>query len=222
MPRASFLPLEYLGLDAQTAAVYVALLPLGKAKASDIAKKAKCTRTSVYRCLERLEEEGFVHSEIREGVQCYSALDPQAIPGLMQKQAEEVQSLLPTLIQLFSRGTQGGTSFRFYGEASGIRTVLEEVLKTPSKTYDIFGSIYDDEFIYSVTEAYLANWMERRIKARIHHRSLRPQVAKQKQQEIKNPSSSTPVKKSCAIFATRLRVSICPFSFIFSTIRSPS
>lgn len=195
MPRTSLQPLEYLGLDTPTVQVYAACVSLGQSKASEIAKKSKLTRTSVYRCLERLQQEGLIHQEIREGKNYYRAADPQMIPQLMERQAKEVQALLPVLVDLFKSVSRSMPSFRFYSEASGIKTVLEEVLRTTSKTYDIFGSIYDEEFIYSVTEKYLADWMERRIRAGIFHRSLRPQVSKHKEAQIKNPLFGASGKK---------------------------
>lgn len=172
----------------KTIQVYVACLSVGQSKASDIAKKAKLTRSSVYRCLEVLEERGLVHQEIREGLQYYQASDPQAIPQLVERQSLELQSILPMLLQLFA--TSSGNKmprFRFYGEAGGMRTVFEEILHTPSKRYDVFGSIHDTDLIYSVSEDYMNTWTKRRIQEGIFHRSLRTQISKEDPIRKANP-----------------------------------
>lgn len=195
MSQPSLQPLEYLGLDQQTVKVYLANLTLGKAGASELAKKARLTRTSVYRCLDKLAEKGLVHKEISGGKSFFITASPNFIPELINRQASELSAVLPWLEKVFSSSKQKAPSFRFYAEAGGIKTVLEEVLRCKSKNYDIFGSIYDDEFIYSVTEKYLADWMRRRIKAGVYHRSLRPQVAKRIQKKFSNPYFSESGKR---------------------------
>ncbi|MDD5726069.1 MAG: helix-turn-helix domain-containing protein [Patescibacteria group bacterium] len=187
MPQPSLQPLEYLGLDESSVKVYLANLALGKAGASELARRAKLTRTSVYRCLEKLADKGLVHKEILEGKNFFRPVSPDYIPELIDRQVSELSAVLPWLEKVFTASKQKAPSFRFYGEASGIRTVLEEVLRCKSKSYDIFGSVHDDEFIYSVTEKYLADWMRRRIKAGVYHRSLRPQIAKRIQAKFSNP-----------------------------------
>lgn len=186
---SSLHPLEHLGLDTKTVRVYLANLSVQAASASELAKRARVSRASVYRCLDVLKDKDLVHEETREGKACFSPTDPQMLPQLLERQTQDLRTILPSLSQIFQAANGHVPRFRFYGEASGIRVVLEEVLQCEEKQYDIFGSIYDDEFILSVTEKYLADWMERRIKAGIYHRSLRPQSIKEtyKTKNIRNP-----------------------------------
>ncbi len=186
MPPSQFAILSHLGLTQDEINIYAACVTLGDAKAADIAKRAKLTRTAVYRHLETLIARGLLSESIREGRTRYSPCDAEMVQKLMEERIKDIQHALPLLKDALSHQTSAIPKFRFFPEAQGLKIVLEEILRNPTKNYRVIGSIHDDEFLLSVTEAFMLDWSRRRIAAGVYHQSLRPQISKQQTQKL-NP-----------------------------------
>jgi sugar-specific transcriptional regulator TrmB len=75
--------LKLLGLNDVDIKVYLSLLKLGAAPASDIAKRAEIPRASVYDILERLEQEGLVSYSVKDFKKYFSPSGPRQLLKLL-------------------------------------------------------------------------------------------------------------------------------------------
>ncbi|MDO8621627.1 MAG: helix-turn-helix domain-containing protein [bacterium] len=85
------------GFDEKEARVYVALLELGEAVVTDVARRAELKRSITYVLLHRLMERGFVSELPGRKVQRFTAVDPQRVVTNIQSNFNALKQLLPVL-----------------------------------------------------------------------------------------------------------------------------
>ena len=100
---------EKLGLEENEAKVYLALLELGAATVSEIAKKSGITRTNGYHVLQKLSWSGLVNIVSGKGKKIkYSAEHPRRLiqvatnkKSLWEEKVNDLKKILPDLISLY-------------------------------------------------------------------------------------------------------------------------
>ena len=90
--------LNKIGLTEKQAIVYSALLELGEAKMTDVAKHAKLKRPTVYLVIEELDLLGLVSTVTKGKKKIYSAVHPKRIAELLEFRKNQFQDLLPELL----------------------------------------------------------------------------------------------------------------------------
>jgi len=133
--------LESLDLNKKEAKTFLAVLEIGPASISDIAKRAKIKRPTAYYIIEELIKNGLI-VKVPSGKRIfYKAVSPKKILTILENKKNKFESIMPNLEALFlSKPSQ--PKVRFFEGKEGIRTLYEEILNTPKKIYTIFS--YDD------------------------------------------------------------------------------
>jgi len=90
-------PLKRLGLSESEIKVYVELLKLGKASASQLAESSGIHRTNIYSILDKLKSMGLASDFKEEGKLTFRASDPQNLLNYLKESEVSIQSLLPDL-----------------------------------------------------------------------------------------------------------------------------
>jgi sugar-specific transcriptional regulator TrmB len=123
--------LRNFGLTENEVEVYLILLKLGSASASDIAEKTQIHRINLYDLLERLQEKGLVSYVMMGKRKHYEAVDPKRILEIEEEKKESIKEVIPELLnqRLLSKSQQDATIFK---DKKGIKNILEEI--THSKT----------------------------------------------------------------------------------------
>ncbi len=121
--------LEELGLSKKGSRVYLTLLEIGQNLAGKIAEKTKINRTTVYDILKELIEKGFVSYVLKQGKKYFQAADPDKILKLFKEKENMLKENLPYLQQLKKKKSEK-TSIEIYEGKCGMKTILEEVLRT--------------------------------------------------------------------------------------------
>lgn len=139
------------GLDDREVEVYLALLAMKSARATDIAKAAKQTRTHTYVILRDLASKGLV-SEIERGkVIHFVAEPPERIISFVKNREEELESLQDLLqgampfLKGLTHPLEGKPRVKVLHGLSGVRSVYRDVLTreyvafyNPQANWDIF------------------------------------------------------------------------------------
>ena len=90
--------LNKIGLTEKQAIVYLALLELGDAKMTHIARQAKLKRPNVYLIIEELIQLGLVSMIKKGNKKIYSAVHPNRIAEILDSRKQQYQELLPGLV----------------------------------------------------------------------------------------------------------------------------
>ncbi len=132
--------LNQLGLNGRQAKVYLALLQLGSATAIEIAKYTKYKHPTVYDVLDLLKEKRLITETLSGGRKIFSAEDPEMFSQIQQERQRTLDSLLPSLKDLYLGGTHR-TRVHCYDGVEGAAVVRNELLNVKSKRYYYFGSV---------------------------------------------------------------------------------
>ncbi len=89
--------LHDLGLTQPETEVYVALLRLGGARASTVARDTGLKRTTIYAILKSLTRKGFVAMYMRHNTQLYYAERPERVKHFFTKKLTAFTELIPSL-----------------------------------------------------------------------------------------------------------------------------
>jgi sugar-specific transcriptional regulator TrmB len=126
--------LQELGFSEKEVVVYLALLEMGSAIASDIAKKAKLNRSTTYVILESLEKRGLISVTDRRGATLYNSTPPeqliQYLEGVAKRYsglASEAKKLLPEL-KFSRRESAPAPRVQLFEGSEGVKTVYEDTL----------------------------------------------------------------------------------------------
>lgn len=160
--------LKSLGLTDKEAAVYLALLQLGRASAYAIAIKSGLKRPTTYIILDQLITKGAVHLVPRAKKQLYVALAPEKLLEAAKQKLDLAQSGLVNLKALTKKSPQKLNSLYFEGSA-GMRQAVEYNIKdVAGRDYVGFYAAIDDpnNESYQVSRDWAASLKKNRISIR--------------------------------------------------------
>lgn len=168
--------LKKLGFSDKNIHVYTTLLRLGPASIRNIAEETGINRGTVYDILKWLEDLGLVTRFAENKRKMFAPEDPSALLRLAQKQEKEMQKLSD---QLEADLPAWQAVYRKYGEQpvaeyypqSGIRHILEDVLKTcddeGQDMYRIYSSAVLREYLYDNYAEFSDDRIKKGIKVQV-------------------------------------------------------
>lgn len=119
--------LDKIGLNNKQANVYLALLELGEAKITDIAKQANLKRPTVYLIIAELELQGLVSVVVKGKKKIYSAAHPKRIGELLEFRKTQFQKILPDLLSVYG-SINGRPKIQILEGMEGVAQAYREAL----------------------------------------------------------------------------------------------
>lgn len=162
--------LQKLGFNANRSAVYLACLGLGSSTVADIAKKSGIRRTTAYRILEELVEDGLAEEDLTGSIKRFTAQPPSQLVALMAGKRAQAEQLLPELTTLFHQ-TSEKPKVRFYTGLRGLKTMLEDSLIVKEK---LVRSFSPTDLTATMGQTYIRHFIQQRIKLGVERLALRP------------------------------------------------
>ncbi|HBK34759.1 MAG: Transcriptional regulator, TrmB [Candidatus Uhrbacteria bacterium GW2011_GWE2_40_58] len=167
-----------LGLKEKDFVVYTTLLKLGTAPLRSVAQEAGLSRGTTYDALKSLLQAGLISYVNAKSHRYFTCEDPQKLRGLVvrrevaiQEAREKVEEFIPSLQELLGWSKHRPVVRYLEGE-SGVRDILEDVLKetkkTKTKTYRVYSSAAIRDLIASAWTGFL----QTRIRRGIHVRAI--------------------------------------------------
>jgi len=124
--------LKEFGLTENEAEVYLILLKLGYATASEIAEKTQIHRINIYDILERLQERGLVSFVISGKRKQYEVLDPKKILEIEEQKKENIENIIPKLLKYRELGKNPQEAV-ILKDKKGIKNILGEITKSKTE-----------------------------------------------------------------------------------------
>ncbi len=163
--------LEDLGIAGKETDVYLAILKLKKATVIELSRITGIKRTTIYHCLENLEEKGLIIKIIKDDKKHYLAEEPKvSLNNLLQEKKSAIDFVTPELENIFGKGAYH-PEIRVYRNTSGIKKILEDILTCKEKTCRYYISEFNIEDILG--EKPVDEFVKKRIQAGIKSLSLR-------------------------------------------------
>ena len=120
--------LQATGLNEKEAAVYTALLQLGRASAYSVSLKSGLKKPTTYVILEQLIEKGMAQRVPRVKKQLYFANSPEQVFAVAEEKLEVAKRKLPELMAM-QRGDETKVSTVFFEGFNGMKKLMEYGLK---------------------------------------------------------------------------------------------
>jgi sugar-specific transcriptional regulator TrmB len=165
-----------LGFNEKEAKVYLALLELGPATATQIARKAKINRTTSYDILDSLAGDGLINLIGETKIQKYAAESPEKVIKFLEnkiaktkEQLSLAQTLLPQLLSIY--GVKEKPKVKFYEGVDGMQEAFEDTLTAKN---EIIGYAVGEDIFKALTEKYVRDYFRRRIQKNISARFIAP------------------------------------------------
>lgn len=92
--------LAQLGLNERESHVYLTLVKIGSARATELAKASKEQRTHLYQVLSSLEQKGLITSMESNNILRFTARHPSALLSLIQQRMTELENVQDTIKDL--------------------------------------------------------------------------------------------------------------------------
>lgn len=147
--------LEDVGFTAKEAAVYLALLELGKGDVSDIAKISELKRPIIYVLLEGLIKRGYVSELPNKKINTYQAVDPSVILNQLKITTKNFAEMLPVMRTLHNKG-QKRPKISYIENKEGIWKVYEDMNFEDENPFFITSYARIDRYFPGAT----ANWVK--------------------------------------------------------------
>lgn len=160
--------LKNLGLKEKDQKVYLALLKLGDATCSRVARVARIKRTTTYHVLENLKEKGLISAYTEKGVKRFVAESPGKLKDVLEGQLFALEKYLPSL-QSFYNLAKLKTEIKFFEGEEGAKQISEDVLSSKEKMIFSLGSIKNVKEAIGVS----IRFTKRRVAKRIFEKALR-------------------------------------------------
>ena len=120
--------LEKLGFSVGESSIYLALIKIGSATVTQLAKATGRHRTHIYDTLEKLKRKGMVSEAIEENKKKVVATNPENILDYLKEKEEKAQKLIPKLKQIQGIAKDKVKVETFKGKA-GLKSVLRDILR---------------------------------------------------------------------------------------------
>jgi sugar-specific transcriptional regulator TrmB len=125
--------LSQIGLSEGEVKVYLALLRLGEAKKSKLAKESEVSSSKVYEICDKLQKKGLVGIVIKEKVKYFKAMEPKRIldffsekTSQFEQQKEALASLIP---ELENQSNKQETNAYLYEGIKAIKNFYKGILE---------------------------------------------------------------------------------------------
>lgn len=155
-----------IGLQKGEISVYLSLLKLKEATATQITQYTGLHRSHIYDLIEKLREKGLVSFVIKNNVKYFRAASPPRILDLIKEKEERVKSIIPQLISI-SKQQEENIKVEIYKGKEGIKTVLNDIIKE-GKNYILFGLLRFEEIL----PFYVPQFMKQIDKKKITERAI--------------------------------------------------
>jgi len=159
-----------LGLSSEEARVYLALLELGSAYVSTIAKKAKVQRVACYHTLDKLVKKGLISKVMKNKIQSYSVESPRILVHQAEERLHQAQELLPQLLSM-TNSLAYKPKIQYYEGAEGIKNIFEDTLEAQG---ELLGYTNLAELPRVLPEAYIKEYAQKKVSRKLKTRMLSP------------------------------------------------
>jgi len=159
--------LQNFGLTEAEVKLYVELLKIGEATATELAKHTNTNRTFTYDRLKKLLDSGLISYIIKDNRKYFKPAEPSQLLSILKEKEEQVKSILPELEQL-KKPYKEGPKVELFSSKKGIKTSLNLILRERKEVL-IHGSI--NHFI-QIMGSYFDIWNQRRIQEKIKAKIL--------------------------------------------------
>ena len=170
--------LKQLGFSEKEIQVYLALLNLGPASVRSIAQQAQINRGTTYDILKSLIKRGLASYYHRDKHQYFLAEDPEKLKDYLDDKEKEletvkqqIKNVIPEMKSIYNKAGQKPV-VRYYEGSTGIKTILQDVLKVMTEAEDKEYYVYSSSDVRAYLYQDFPNFAKERVRLRIKVKAI--------------------------------------------------
>lgn len=160
--------LREIGMTDNEIRIFLELLKMKEALASDLSERARVNRTLTYQILNKLMKRGLISYVIKNNTKYFKAAHPSKLLDFLKEKEMNIQKIIPKLLKLV-KPKEKKYSAELYEGIEGLKTILNDVVRSKPKEFLDFTSGMTTVLLPSY---YMDNWEKKRVKAKISARFL--------------------------------------------------
>ncbi len=165
--------LEYVGFKPKEAKIYLALLELGEASATQIARRTNIKRTTIYNILPDLINQGVVTATPKNKRIVYFVEDPRTLKSRLHEKERAIDRILPDLMEI-QRLLPYKPRITYYEGVGGMKDLYQDTL-TSCKAGDTILSYTGLSNVYQyMPREYMRTYIDERIRRKIFIKIIAP------------------------------------------------
>lgn len=179
--------LASLGLSDKEASIYLALLEVGTGPVSQIAKRAKISRTNVYSILSRLQEKHLISPSREKPRQEWSANSPELLTLFLEEKVQKnkdrltvAKKIIPELKTITNSDTK--PKVKFYEGISGLEEVCNQTLESSEEML----AMVPFENLESTLPNYFPEYFKKRAARGIKIKTISPLNIESEKRHVKD------------------------------------
>ena len=161
--------LKNFGLAEKEAKVYLCVLGLGEALASEISSKTNISRQLIYDLIKRLTEHGLVSSIIKDNKKYFRVAPPEQFYQILREKENGIEDVMTELKKIQNYEEHKKPKIEVYEGVEGMKTIMNDILRVEKKEIIVFGS---SKSSFNVMPLFMENWHNRRIKQKLKARII--------------------------------------------------
>lgn len=162
--------LQYQGLNAKEAKIYLVLLELQEALPSVIAKRSGIKRPTTYAILEQMQRLGLVSHVKKNGNLYFRALNPRSFLQEQEHKFKKLEEAIPELSSLNKKFTSIPQMAVFEGK-EGLIQIMEDTLTTSTGLL-CWANI--GVAVHTILEDYYPTYIKKKIKNKVSLKGIFP------------------------------------------------
>lgn len=151
-----------IGLQEGETTLYISLLKLKEATATQIAQHTGVHRSYIYDLIEKLKEKGLVSFVIKNNTKYFIPANPKRLLDYIKEKEEKINQIIPDLLNL-TKTKKEGIKVEIYKGKEGIKTILNDLLKE-GENYLLFGHLKFEELMPIYIDQFVRIANEKKIK----------------------------------------------------------
>ena len=158
--------MEIMGFTDKKARLYLALLEAGEVTVTELAKKSKLKRTTVYNIMPELQQDGLVKTTRRLKKKFYYIDDVRSLERVAEEKMSSIRNLLPEL-KVYHNILSIKPKITLYEGEGGMKQLYQDILNTTNSGDEILTYIGLKNFDELIPEEVLKEYVSQRIKKKI-------------------------------------------------------
>lgn len=160
--------LKEIGLTDNEIRIYLELLKLGEALASDLSNRTGVNRTLTYQILNNLMRRGLIGYVIKNNVKYFRAAHPSKLLDFIKEKEFNIERLIPDLVKLV-KPNERKYSVELYEGKEGLKTIMNDIIRSKPKEWLDFTSGLTIDIL---PEFFIDKWEKQRVNRKIKARFL--------------------------------------------------
>ena len=162
-----------LGFSDKKAAMYLSLVEYGEMPVTELAKRSKLKRTTVYNILPELMSDGFVNKSKSVGKTTYYVNKVEDLERFLNEKKDRVKLLVSEL-----KKSVGTFDFKpklaVYEGYGGMKKLYQDVIDSVNPGDNIFTFIGTQKLDFFVPQDVVQNYVDQRVKKRVRNLIIAP------------------------------------------------